>query len=448
MPKPCSGCWTRSGRRRRSSSTAGSRSASRRWSPRSSVAATRSRARATTERRLRVRGPGARGEGPAPFYEIPISSIALAGLALPIAGGNFLRQLPTWLVERGLARWDADEAAPLVFYFHLWELDPDQPRLALCSRRQRLRRYRNLEVMGQRVRAVLERYRFTSIRDHLGLPDVAAPAAPDPAAARPVRARALGKGTPLAIVVPCYNEAANLPYLANALDVLAERIGGRHRLSHVLVDDGSVDGTWDEMRRLFGDRPGFRLVRHAANRGVAAATLTGLAAAETDTVAVIDSDCSYDPLQIERMLPLLTPETALVTASPYHAKGRVENVPAWRLLLSRGLSRLYQVVLRHKLQTYTSCFRIYRRSALDGLALRDGGFIGVTEILVRLDLQGARVVECPAVLEARLLGQSKMRVLRTIAGHLRLLAELLALRARRNLSGGTPPDLLTRGERA
>jgi hypothetical protein len=68
------------------------------------------------------------------------------------------------------------------------------------------------------------------------------------------------------------------------------------------------------------------------------------------------------------------------------------------------------------------------------LELREAGFLGVAEMLGLLDLDGRRIVECPAVLEVRLLGHSKMRVLKTGAGHLRLLARLFArrLRQRRN----------------
>ena len=182
------------------------------------------------------------------------------------------------------------------------------------------------------------------------------------------------------------------------------------------------------MERLFGADPRFRLVRHDRNRGVGAAILTGMAAAETEAVAVIDSDCSYDPARIEEMLPLLGPDVALVTASPYHALGGVEGVPRWRLVLSRGASRLYRLVLNNKLATYTSCFRIYRRSALDGLRLRHEGFIGVAETLARLDLDGWRIAEHPVVLESRMFGQSKLKVIRVIAGHLQLLFEIAAAR--------------------
>jgi len=128
------------------------------------------------------------------------------------------------------------------------------------------------------------------------------------------------------------------------------------------------------------------------------------------------------------MIPLLTEDVALVTASPYHRLGSVRNVPRWRLWLSRAASGLYRAVLRQKIGTYTSCFRVYRRSAVIGLELRETGFLGVAELIGRLDLEGQTIVEYPATLEVRILGHSKMKTLRTILGHIRLIARLGWLR--------------------
>ena len=89
---------------------------------------------------------------------------------------------------------------------------------------------------------------------------------------------------------------------------------------------------------------------------------------------------------------------------------------------------MYRCVLRHKLTSYTSCFRLYRQRAIQGITVYDPGFCGVTEILGRLDLAGCRIVEYPAVLETRLLGQSKIKIFRTILGHLRLAFRLATLR--------------------
>lgn len=226
------------------------------------------------------------------------------------------------------------------------------------------------------------------------------------------------------VVVPCYNEEEGLPFLAEKLAELKEGLGKRLRLSVILVDDGSTDGTWDLMHTLFKDKAEITCLRHLSNRGIAAASATGIAAAEDEAVAVIDSDCSYDPALLASMIPLLEPDISLVTASPYHAEGRVQGVPRWRLFLSHGASWGYRQLLRNNLATYTSCFRLYRRSAVVSLSLRDGGFTGVAEMLVLLDHQGWRIVEVPAVLETRRFGQSKMRLARVIRGHLALMTRI------------------------
>jgi hypothetical protein len=130
------------------------------------------------------------------------------------------------------------------------------------------------------------------------------------------------------------------------------------------------------------------------------------------------------------MLGLLKPGVDMVTASPYHPAGTVLNVPAWRLLLSKASSALYRVVTNQKLHTFTACVRVYRRSSAINQSLRYSGFLGVAELLGKMALDGSVIVEHPATLEVRIFGQSKMKVVRTILGHLRLLGELGWIRLR------------------
>jgi polysaccharide deacetylase family protein (PEP-CTERM system associated) len=376
-----------------------------------------------------------------PFLEVPLSSVRLLGLHVPIAGGNYFRQFPDGLVRRAVARWDRECPAPYVMYFHTWELDPDQPRVNGVPLSQQIRQYRNLRKMPALLRHYLESYRFTSIAEyfeldqHATLPERGADAVVRP---RPpaLSAGASTNGQPVrtavSVVVPCYNEEQSLPYLANTLRSVVGKWGHRYDFSFVFVDDRSTDRTWEVLGTTFGAQPHCTLVRHERNRGVAAAIQTGLRAATAEIVCSMDCDCTYDPHELGRMIPLLTEGVDVVTASPYHPQGKVRNVPRWRLFLSKSLSRLYRVVLRQKLHTYTSCFRVYRRQAALDVTVERGGFFGVTEMLGRLDLDGRRIVDFPTTLEARMLGRSKMKVLGTIAGHLGLLLLLVRLRARRS----------------
>jgi polysaccharide deacetylase family protein (PEP-CTERM system associated) len=374
------------------------------------------------------------------IWEFPLTSWTMFGWSLPISGGNYFRQLPHWMIRRAVASWVKTGSSPFLMYFHVWELDPDQPRILAAPWRERVRQYRNLDRMEGIVRFYLENYEFTGIADYLDLPRtreanlVEITGRDDPSAVHFVEDR-----TPITVVIPCFNEELILPYLANTLKNVERTLRDRYDLRFIFVDDGSVDGTWTALRQIFGERADCSFERHLTNRGVAAAILTGIDKAETEIVCSLDCDCTYDPLQLENLLPLLTDGVDMVTGSPYHPDGEVRNVPGWRLFLSKSLSELYGLVLHQKLATYTSCFRVYRRSAVEALNIREGGFLGVAEMLGRLDLGGGRIVECPAVLEVRLLGRSKMKTFRTILGHLRLLARLAVAR----VAGGRAVDPAT-----
>ena len=340
----------------------------------------RSHARAS-ERRFAHRVETPAGQ----IWEIPLSTWSFLGFAVPIYGGNYQRQIPQWLHSLLVGDWHRRYDAAFVMHFHVWDLDPRQPRLSGTPFLQRVRQYRNLERMEARLRLLLERYSFESAADHLGLDrqlprgDALAldlqPATWEivlPADAERSRKR-------ISVVIPCFNEAEGLPYLANTLRSVEASLSPSYRVTFIFVDDGSVDATWKVLRERFSARSNFRLLRHSENRGIAAAIRTGTEAADTEIVCTIDADCTYDPHELDRLLAALEDGVDMVTASPYHPDGEVRNVPPWRLFLSRSLSRVYGWVLPQRLATYTACFRVFRRSAVVGLSPIHDGFLGVAE---------------------------------------------------------------------
>jgi len=378
------------------------------------------------------------------ILEVPISTAKVMGYDVPIAGANYFRQLPFSLVQRAVRQWDRTVDAPFVMYFHVWEVDPDQPRIDAAPFYARVRQYRNLDRMTTMLRYYFEQYRFTSIGDRLNIEnrpssnELLLGAAGTAGSANP-QAQEHGQltvsivrddvlRTPISVVIPCFNEELILPYLSNTLAGVEAELSREHLVHFIFVDDGSNDGTWTSLQSIFGGRANCTVIRHARNRGVAATIMTGIRASESEVVCSMDCDCTYDPHELGPMVALLTPDVDMVTASPYHADGKVLNVPEWRLFLSRTLSRMYAMVLRHQLATYTACFRVYRRSVVADVPLSRGGFIGVAELLGRLDLGGSHIVEYPTTLEVRILGRSKMKIVKTMAGHIQLIFELIGIR--------------------
>jgi polysaccharide deacetylase family protein (PEP-CTERM system associated) len=98
--------------------------------------------------------------------EIPGSTVRLAGLNVPVAGGGYFRLLPYAWTRWGIARLNNREQQHAVFYIHPWEIDPDQPRLP-AGLVGRFRHYRNLGKTEGRLRALLRDFRFDAIRSLL-----------------------------------------------------------------------------------------------------------------------------------------------------------------------------------------------------------------------------------------------------------------------------------------
>ncbi len=226
---------------------------------------------------------------------------------------------------------------------------------------------------------------------------------------------------PISIVIPCYNEEATIGFLSRALDEVSDVSAGKFNPHYYLIDDKSSDDTVRYLRETFSDRDRYTIIELPENRGVSGAIHAGIAAANTEIVCSMDADCSYDPLELLKMIPLLNDGTSLVTASPYHPEGSVLGVPDWRLVLSRGLSGIYRCILNHKLSTYTSCFRVYRKNTVLRYTPEYGDFRGIVELLARMDIAGEKIKEFPTTLQSRIFGFSKMKTLKTIRDHIRLL---------------------------
>lgn len=232
----------------------------------------------------------------------------------------------------------------------------------------------------------------------------------------------------LSIVIPLYQEASGVRALAAALAELEKNAAKIRRLELILVDDGSTDGTGALLRENFANCKAVILLHHDHNRGLCEALLTGSDAASSPYLAWLDSDLSYDPQICLQLAVELDRGADLAVASCYHPQGLVEGVPGWRLFLSALASRLYRRLCGRSLHTYTCMVRVFRRDLLLTCRPRRGGFIGVTEMLLRCLRQGARCVEIPATLRRRHLGQSKMRVLGVGFGHLGLMLAWLTRR--------------------
>lgn len=98
------------------------------------------------------------------LVELPLSTVRVCGVNIPVAGGGYLRILPYAITHFGIRYLNHYERQPAIVYFHPWEIDAAQPRLQ-ASWKSRVRHYTNLRRMEAKLRRLLASFAFAPIRE-------------------------------------------------------------------------------------------------------------------------------------------------------------------------------------------------------------------------------------------------------------------------------------------
>ena len=96
----------------------------------------------------------------AELIELPVTTVSVAGRRFAAGGGGFFRLLPYGFSSWAIRRVNREERRPAIFYFHPWEVDPDQPRVADAPARSKVRHYTNLEVMEAKLLKLLRDHQW------------------------------------------------------------------------------------------------------------------------------------------------------------------------------------------------------------------------------------------------------------------------------------------------
>ena len=214
----------------------------------------------------------------------------------------------------------------------------------------------------------------------------------------------------VAVVVPTYNEAENLPVLADRLFSLNLP---NPRL--IVVDDGSPDGTGDVAERLAREHGGrVELIQRGSKQGLGTAYLVGFARALSegvDCVLQMDADLSHELKYVPEFLDGLR-EADLVVGSRYVRDGGVDDTwSLFRRFLSYSANLGIRLVTGLKVKDTTSGFKAFRGATLAGLDLtrfKCTGFAFQVEMAYACQRKGYTVLEYPIVFASRARGSSKM----------------------------------------
>jgi glycosyltransferase involved in cell wall biosynthesis len=210
----------------------------------------------------------------------------------------------------------------------------------------------------------------------------------------------------LSLIIPVYNEDANLPLLYDAIKKALDPL--QRKWEVIFVDDGSQDGSLDVLKSLVEKDPGHvRAVIFRRNFGQTAAITAGIDHAEGDTIVLLDADMQNDPGDIPMLLAKLDEGYDLVSG---WRKDRKDN-RLTRIIPSIFANRLISWVTGVHLHDYGCTLKAYRRDALEGFRLYGEmhRFIPVFAHSV-----GARITEIPVRHHHRKYGEPNYGLDRTL----------------------------------
>lgn len=228
------------------------------------------------------------------------------------------------------------------------------------------------------------------------------------------------------IVIPAYNEAGNLKLIEDQLIPQLESDGIQFEI--IIVNDGSTDDTPAIADELAQKMDRIHVFHHPKNMGLGAALRTGYQNAKNRWVISIDSDLSYSPDQIRNLVNAVDTNIDAVFGSPYMKGGTVEGVSELRIIPSKVISMLYSLLMTKRLSCWTGMFRAIKKTAIQSISISQDGFDGVAEIAIKLVKKGYNVIEVPAVLGQRTIGESKAIFFREFTKHLKQLLRVASIK--------------------
>ena len=171
----------------------------------------------------------------------------------------------------------------------------------------------------------------------------------------------MDKSLDISVVVPLYNERESLAELVAWID----RVARENNLSYevIMVDDGSRDGSWQEIERLSALYPAIRAIRFARNYGKSAALYCGFEAAAGEVVFTMDADLQDSPVEIPEMRRMIL-EDGYDLVSGWKKK-RLD--PAGKRLPSKFFNFTARLVSGIKLHDFNCGLKAYRRNVVKSI---------------------------------------------------------------------------------
>jgi len=209
----------------------------------------------------------------------------------------------------------------------------------------------------------------------------------------------------LSIVIPVYNEKENIAPLYIELDKTLSKMKIKYEV--ILIDDGSIDGSYDELIKLHRKNSAYKIIRFRRNFGQTAAMSAGFDHSRGDAIITLDADLQNDPRDIPLIMNKLNEGYDIVSG---WRKSRQDKAVTRRfpsIIANKMISRLTGV----HLHDYGCTLKAYKREVVENIELYGEMHRYIPAVA---SWMGVEVAEIPVIHHSRKFGKSKYGISRTI----------------------------------
>ncbi len=209
----------------------------------------------------------------------------------------------------------------------------------------------------------------------------------------------------LSIVIPVYNERESVEHLYSNLNRALSKL--KLKVEVILIDDGSTDGTYDELKKIHKKNNSYKIIRFRRNFGQTSAMSAGFDHASGDIIVTLDADLQNDPEDIPAILAKMDEGYDIVSGWRKDRKDKAVSRKFPSIVANKIISKLTGV----RLHDYGCTLKAYRKEVIDNIDLYGEMHRYIPAVASRI---GVKVTEIPVMHHSRKFGKSKYGISRTI----------------------------------
>lgn len=223
------------------------------------------------------------------------------------------------------------------------------------------------------------------------------------------------KSPEISVIVPAYNEDKSISEVLRRLMKIDWPL---HNMEIVVVDDGSMDNTSQEVAGF----PFVKYIRHEINQGKGAAIRTGIKNSTGKVIVIQDADLEYSPESIPHLVkPILTGAADIVYGSRF--RGRYKDMSFSHFVGNRILSLATKILYNVPITDVMTGHKAFDRAVLNSFELNENGFEVEVEVTSKCLQNGWKFSEVPINYSYRSFGVSKIGYMDAVRSLLRLIID-------------------------